>query len=57
MIEGSLERVVVERAEIENRTKIIIFLKTRTNRTEVIIVTVQRVGLTVFLLCVGHLPT
>lgn len=42
-MEGSLERVVVERAEIETRTKII-FLKTRTNRTEVIIVTVQRVG-------------
>lgn len=43
-MEGSFERVVLETAEIETRTKIIIFLKTRTNRTEVIIVTVQRVG-------------
>lgn len=43
-MQGSLEeRTVVERVEVENRTKII-FLKTRTNRTEVIIVTVQRVG-------------
>lgn len=36
VMKGSLEeRTVVERAEIENRTKIIIiFLKTRTNGTK-----------------------